>query len=250
MIKIIGLNKSYNKNVQVLKNVNLEIAQGEFGIILGPSGAGKSTLLRCINRLEEPTAGQVFFKNVAVSDPQSVEYVRKKTGMIFQHFCLVKRLSVLQNVLCGRLAYNKVLPTCLKLFRKEDVELAISCIERVGLIDKIHHRADQLSGGQQQRVSIARALVQKPDVILADEPIASLDPRSAEQVMDMLQEVNIKDNITTLISLHNIDMAKRYAKRVIGIKNGTIVMDINGKDLNNEYFNLIYGNGSIDCYGN
>lgn len=250
MIKIVGLNKSYNGNVQVLKNVNLEISQGEFGIILGPSGAGKSTLLRCINRLEEPTDGQVFFKNVAVSDAKSIEYARKRTGMIFQNFCLVKRLSVLQNVLCGRLAYNRVLPTCLKLFRKEDIDLATSCIERVGLSDKIHHRADQLSGGQQQRVSIARALVQKPDVILADEPIASLDPRSAEQVMDMLQEVNAKDNITMLISLHNIDMAKRYARRVIGIKNGTIVMDIHAKDLSNKYFDLIYGSGSNECYGN
>lgn len=249
MIKIIGLNKSY-KGTVALKNINLEIRQGEFSIILGPSGAGKSTLLRCINRLEKPDEGQVFFKNLAVDDAKSIEYVRKKTGMIFQHFNLVKRLTVLQNVLCGRLAYNKVLPTCLKLFRREDVDLAISCIERVGLIDKIGHRADQLSGGQQQRVSIARALVQKPDVILADEPIASLDPRSAEQVMDMLQEVNTKDNITMLISLHNIDMAKRYGQRIIGIKNGTIVMDINGKELNDEYFNIIYGSGSMDCYGN
>jgi phosphonate transport system ATP-binding protein len=202
MIKIQALHKTFNGNVHALRGVNLEIEQGEFTIILGPSGAGKSTLLRCINGLEKPSEGQVFFNELSALDPKNLRYIRKKIGMIFQQFNLVKRLSVLQNVLCGRLANNGVLPTCLRLFPREDVDIALHCLERVGLADKVYNRADELSGGQMQRVGIARALAQRPDIILADEPIASLDPRSAEQIMDVLMEINSTDKITILVSLH------------------------------------------------
>ena len=152
MIAINELSKTFNRSVHALNGVNLEIEQGEFTIILGPSGAGKSTLLRCINGLEKPTGGEVFFNGLSVLDAKNLRFIRQKTGMIFQQFNLVKRLSVLQNVLCGRLAYNGVLTTCLKLFPREDVDLALHCLERVGLSDKVYNRADQLSGGQMQRV--------------------------------------------------------------------------------------------------
>ncbi len=240
MIKIQALHKTFNGNVHALRGVNLEIEQGEFTIILGPSGAGKSTLLRCINGLEKPSEGQVFFNELSALDPKNLRYIRKKIGMIFQQFNLVKRLSVLQNVLCGRLANNGVLPTCLRLFPREDVDIALHCLERVGLADKVYNRADELSGGQMQRVGIARALAQRPDIILADEPIASLDPRSAEQIMDVLMEINSTDKITILVSLHAVDFAKRYGKKIVGINDGKIVLEKKGYDLSSGDIDLIY----------
>ncbi len=241
MITIKELSKTFNRSVHALNGVNLEIEQGEFTIILGPSGAGKSTLLRCINGLERPTGGEVFFNGLSVLDAKNLRFIRQKTGMIFQQFNLVKRLNVLQNVLCGRLAYNGVLTTCLKLFPREDVDLALHCLERVGLSDKIYNRADQLSGGQMQRVGIARALAQRPDIILADEPVASLDPRSADQILDVLLEINRADNITILVSLHFVHLIKRYAKRIVGLHEGKIVLDKIGNDLDDGDINIIYG---------
>lgn len=168
MISIKNLSKEYSGNVHALNNVNLDIPKGDFVMLLGSSGAGKSTLLRCINGLTEPSNGEIYFDNIKAEDKKSIRYIRKNTGMIFQAFNIVNRLSVLQNVLCGRLAYNSSFLTCLKLFKKSDINLAVEALERVGLSDKIYSRADQLSGGQRQRVGIARALVQQPQVILAE----------------------------------------------------------------------------------
>jgi len=227
MIEIKGLYKEYGKGAKALTDINLEIPQGQFAVLLGPSGAGKSTLLRSINGLVKPTAGEIFVQGEPVHDLRKLENVRRKVGMIFQQFNLVKRLTVIENVLCGRLAHSNcnVWASCLKLFSGQDIDLALHCLERVGLERKAYQRADQLSGGQQQRVGIARALAQCPNIILADEPVASLDPKSAEKVMAALQSIKEQDQITVVVSLHNIELATRYAERIIAIKDGVIVID-------------------------
>jgi phosphonate transport system ATP-binding protein len=225
MILINSLIKEYPNGTKALRGIDLKIASGQFTAVLGQSGAGKSTLLRCINGLVKPTSGKVFVDGVQVEERKASEHVRKNVGMIFQQFNLVKRLTVLENVLCGRLAYNNVFTSCLKLFPKTDIEFAHECLNRVGLAEKAYSRADQLSGGQQQRVGIARALAQRPRVILADEPVASLDPKSADKIMDILCAINQQDGITVVASLHNIELAGRYAQRVIGIRGGRVVLD-------------------------
>lgn len=225
MIVIKDLHKEYGRATKALQGINLEIKQGQFVVLLGPSGAGKSTLLRCINGLVKPTCGEVFVAGEAVHGNRKLEQVRRKVGMIFQQFNLVKRLTVLENVLCGRLAHTNVFTSCLKLFSQQDIDFALQCLERVGLGHKAYQRADQLSGGQQQRVGIARALAQCPAIILADEPVASLDPKSAEQVMEMLWTIKEQDGITLVVSLHNIELATRYAERIVGIRDGVLVLD-------------------------
>jgi len=225
MILINGLRKEFGKETKALRGINLRIERGQFIALLGPSGAGKSTLLRCINGLVKPSDGEVIVDNIVVNRLHSLEAVRSKIGMIFQQFNLVKRLTVVENVLCGRLAYSNVFTSCLKLFPKADIEQALYCLERVGLAEKAYQRADQLSGGQQQRVGIARALAQKPQVILADEPVASLDPKSAERVMSILQDIHNEDGITIVVSLHNIELARRYGKRIVGLRDGALVLD-------------------------
>ena len=225
MIAIRGLQKEYNGAAKALKDVNLEIRQGQFVVLLGPSGAGKSTLLRCINGLVKPTAGEIFVEGEPIHGSRRLENVRRKVGMVFQQFNLVKRLTVIENVLCGRLAHTNIWTSCLRLFSQQDIDCALQCLARVGLEQKAYQRADQLSGGQQQRVGIARALAQCPDIILADEPVASLDPKSSERVMEVLRSIHQQDHITIIVSLHNIEISTRYAERIIGIKDGAIVLD-------------------------
>lgn len=246
MVVIKNLCKEYEDGTIALRNVNLTINQGDFIMLLGLSGAGKSTLLYCINQLHKPTSGEIYFNGKKIYDSESIKYVRKNTGMIFQLFNIVKRLNVLQNVLCGRLAHNNVLSSCLKLFPQSDIEMATNCIERVGLINKINNRADQLSGGEQQRVGIARALVQQPKLFLADEPVASLDPNSAKQVLNILQEINETDKITMVVGIHNVHLAKKYAKRIVGIRDGQIVFDQDAKFVTDEEIYSIYGGDSND----
>jgi phosphonate transport system ATP-binding protein len=241
MIAIHGLSKEYPGGVQALKAVDIEIGRGEFVVVIGPSGAGKSTLLRCINGLVQPSDGTVTIDGIPVHLSGNLRSVRKKVGMIFQQFNLVSRLSVLKNVMCGRLAHANALTSCLHLFARQDLELAMWCLHRVGIPDKAHQRADQLSGGQQQRVGIARALAQRPNLILADEPVASLDPRSAERIMDVLRDINSQDGITMLISLHNLELAKQYAQRVIGLKDGMVRLDKDISELNDSDIEDIYG---------
>ena len=240
MLELKGVHKTYGGKVKALKNINLHVEKGEFTVLLGLSGAGKSTLLRCINGLIPVDAGSVDFEGVSALDLRNIKKIRRDIGMIFQQFNIIKRLTVMENVLCGRLAYNGTLASSLRLFKREDVEWALECIEKVGLTEKVHVRSDQLSGGQQQRVGIARALAQKPKLILADEPVASLDPYSAKEIMELLGKINQREKITSLMSLHQVGFAKEYGKRIMGINNGGIVFDQPVEGIKDEDIQLIY----------
>jgi len=225
MLEVKNLTKVYEDGTRALKNVSFEVRDGEFLIIIGLSGSGKSTLLRCINRLIEPTEGEVIWDgvNVTVAEAEELRAIRRQIGMIFQQFNLVKRSSVLNNVLSGRLGYMNPWSSLLYRFSVEDLRRATEALERVGIPEQAHKRADELSGGQQQRVGIARALMQEPKIILADEPVASLDPVLAVSILSHLQQLNQEDGISILCSLHYLDLVKIYATRVIGLRDGEIV---------------------------
>ncbi|WP_371413480.1 phosphonate ABC transporter ATP-binding protein [Thermaerobacter sp. FW80] len=243
LIEFRRVSKVYPGGVRALRDVSLKINPGEFVVIVGLSGAGKSTLLRCINRLVEPTEGQVLVDGVDVGKLKGPELrrLRSRIGMIFQTFNLVKRSSVIKNVLAGRLAHTPAWRALLGWFPREDVELALECLARVGIVDKAWVRADQLSGGQQQRVAIARALCQRPKIILADEPVASLDPPTSHAVMRDLRRINREDGITTIVNLHFIDLALTYADRIIGMRNGEVVFDGPAATVTERTFEEIYG---------
>lgn len=238
MIQFTNVSKTYPNGVQALKGVNLSIEKGELVAILGLSGAGKSTLLRLINQLIDTTEGEVTVNRVAVNRAtgKTLRNVRRQIGMIFQGFNIVKRMSVLSNVLSGRVAYNPTWRTVLGLFPEEDKQIAYRALKRVDILEKVHTRASELSGGQQQRVAIARALAQEPLVMLADEPVASLDPVTTIQVMNYLKKINREDGITTVANLHHVDLALKYATRVVGIRAGTIVYDKQMKDIDKDNF--------------
>ncbi len=233
----------YPNGFKALKGINLHISEGEFVAIIGPSGAGKSTLIRTINGLVKITEGDLIVegKHVQKLKENELRLLRRKIGMIFQSFNLVKRMSVLRNVLVGRLGYVPTLKSLLNLFPKEDIEFALSNLEKVGIREKAYVRADQLSGGQQQRVAIARALTQQPDIMLADEPVASLDPPTAKVVMDYLKKFNEELGITTLVNLHDVELAKTYARRIVGIRAGEIVFDGKPEELTKDVLIRIYG---------
>lgn len=238
MIKFVNVSKTYPNGVIALKNINLEITEGEFVAIIGLSGAGKSTLLRLINKLIEATEGEVSISGESVTKAKGKQLIqiRRKIGMIFQGFNIVKRMSVLSNVLSGRVAYHPTWKTILGLFPEEDKQIAYRALQRVDILDKVYNRASDLSGGQMQRVAIARALAQEPRIMLADEPVASLDPVTTVQVMDYLKKINTEDGITTVANLHHVDLALRYATRVVGIKAGEIVYDVQMKNVNKDEF--------------
>ncbi len=243
MIIFKNLSVIYPNGFKALKNINLKIEDGEFVIIIGPSGAGKSTLIRTINGFVKISEGELIVnsKNIKNLNNKELRLLRREIGMIFQSFNLVKRISVLRNVLVGRLGYTSTIKSIFNLFSKDDINLAFENLKKVGIEDKAYVRADQLSGGQQQRVAIARALTQKPKIILADEPVASLDPPTAKIVMDYLKQFNQELGITTIINLHDIDLVRDYGKRVIGIRSGEIVFDGNVKNLNEKILKEIYG---------
>jgi len=225
MLEVKNLTKIYDDGTVALKNVSFEVRDGEFLIIIGLSGSGKSTLLRCINRLIEPTEGEIIWDgvNVTAAEAEELRAIRRQIGMIFQQFNLVKRSSVLNNVLSGRLGYMNPWSSLLYRFSAEDLRRAQEALERVGIPEQARKRADELSGGQQQRVGIARALMQEPKIILADEPVASLDPVLAVSILSHLQQLNQEDGISILCSLHYLDLVKIYATRVIGLRGGEIV---------------------------
>jgi phosphonate transport system ATP-binding protein len=229
MIEICGLVKSYgvDRSIQALKGIDLKIAAGEFVVVLGPSGAGKSTMLRCINRLTEPTAGEVVIDGVsfAATGRRGLRELRRNVAMIFQQHNLVRRLSVLKNVLVGRMAGLSPLLTACHLFPDVDVRIAMHCLEQVHLADKARARADTLSGGEQQRVGIARALAQQPRIMLADEPVASLDPKTSRVVLSYLKRICKESQIAVLCNLHQIDYALEFGERIVGLSAGTIVYD-------------------------
>ena len=241
MISIRGLSKTYTGGVRALNNVSLDVAPGEFLVILGPSGAGKSTLLRCINRLVEPSAGQVFHDGAEITGHRAdLRAIRRQFGMVFQQFNLVKRLSVLVNVLAGRLGYRSVLRSLFYSFPEADKRIAIECLARVNMEHKAFQRADTLSGGEQQRVAIARALAQQPTVILADEPVASLDPKIARQVLGYLRQVAQELGITVLCNLHQVEYAKEFSERVVGMSRGSVVFEGPSSQLTDDVLHRIY----------
>ena len=243
MIEFQNVSKVYPNGTKGLKNINLKIQKGEFVVMVGLSGAGKSTLLRSVNRLHEITEGEIIIEGESITAAKGKELrrMRRDIGMIFQSFNLVKRSTVLKNVLAGRVGYHSTLRTTLGLFPKEDLELAFQALNRVNILEKAYARADELSGGQQQRVSIARALAQEAKIILADEPVASLDPLTTKQVLDDLKKINEDFGITTIVNLHSIDLARQYATRIIGLHAGKIVFDGLVEEATDEKFAEIYG---------
>ncbi len=243
IIECEGLSVVYPGGIEALDGVDLEIEDGDFVVIVGLSGAGKSTLLRTMNRLVEPTEGQIKIDGEIINDysKKELKELRSKVGMIFQNFNLVKRSTVIRNVLAGRLHDVSTWRTLLGIFPEEDIEAALSALDRVGIKEKAKARADELSGGQQQRVGIARALAQEPKILLADEPVASLDPPTSHAVMQDLKRINEEDGITTLVNLHFIDLAQEYGEKIIGLREGKLVYQGPASEVTEEKFEDIYG---------
>ena len=243
MLRVEHLYKTYPNGTQALKDVSFQVNDGEFLAVIGLSGSGKSTLLRCINRLIEPTSGKVYWdsQDLTAASSSEMRRFRRQIGMVFQQFNLVKRSSVLTNVLTGRLGYVGTLPSSLHIFSGADQQKAMDSLAQVGLQDKAHVRADSLSGGQQQRVGIARALMQDPKLILADEPVASLDPVLAHSILKYLEQLNKERGITVLCSLHFLDLVHRYATRAIALKDGELVFQGLPREIDDDQFKAIYG---------
>jgi phosphonate transport system ATP-binding protein len=242
MLRFENVTKVYPNGTVALKNVSFEVPDGEFLVVIGLSGSGKSTLLRCINRLIEPTEGKIFWDDIDITAASQANllHIRRNIGMVFQHFNLVKRSTVLTNVLTGRLGYANPWLSLLGIWSEEDKKRAFNALERVGISEKTYSRADALSGGQQQRVGIARALMQEPKIILADEPVASLDPVLSHSILQYLEQLN-KEGITVICSLHFLDLVHRYATRVVALKDGEKVFEGNAREIDRAKFKDIYG---------
>ncbi|MCP4422107.1 MAG: phosphonate ABC transporter ATP-binding protein [Chloroflexi bacterium] len=243
MLRVKNLTKIYDDGTVALRDVSFEVPNGQFLAVVGLSGSGKSTLLRCINRLIEPTSGEIWWDDIKLSHVTGEELrrARRKIGMIFQHFNLVQRSTVLTNVLSGRLGYVNPITSIFNRFPASDLKRAHASLARVGIADKANSRADELSGGQQQRVGIARALMQEPDLVLADEPVASLDPVLAHSIMRHLQQINREDNISVLCSLHFLDLVQEYGDRVIALNEGQLVFEGPPSEIDDARFKDIYG---------
>ncbi|WP_040984265.1 phosphonate ABC transporter ATP-binding protein [Oceanobacillus jeddahense] len=242
ILKIEDVTKVYSDGTVALSNVNFNVYPGEFVVVIGSSGAGKSTLLRCINRLVELSKGNVIFKGEKInkSKPRHIKQIRREIGMVFQNFNLIDRLSVLNNVLHGRLGYTGTIKGSLGIFSKKDIAEAEMILDRIGLNQQKYKRADELSGGQMQRVGISRALAQKPRLILADEPIASLDPASSKNIMDHFYNICQEDQLTAIVNLHQVDVALKYATRIIGMQHGQVIFDGHPSQLTDKVIDEIY----------
>ncbi|MFI3284082.1 MAG: phosphonate ABC transporter ATP-binding protein [Erysipelotrichaceae bacterium] len=243
MIEFKNVSKVYGNGVKALNNVSLQIEQGEFVAIIGLSGAGKSTLLRAINKMHDITSGELTVNGIDVAKLKGRELrrFRRKIGMVFQSFNLVKRTTVINNVLTSKVADMNLLQSILGIYSKKDKIEALEALDKVGILEKAYIRADQLSGGQAQRVALARTLAQQPDIILADEPVASLDPIMAATVMDDFKNINKDMNITIIINIHHVDLALKYADRIVGIREGEIVYDGPTNGITNDHLKQIYG---------
>ena len=239
MLEINNLKKTFENGSPALKGVDLKINKGEFVSILGPSGSGKTTLLRTINGLESSTGGEIYFDNKEVNN-NNISEVQKKTGMIFQEFNLVNNLSAINNVLTGLLNSSNKFLSLFYLFSKKQKIEALRSLETVGLLEKSYSRSDELSGGQRQRVGIARAIIKKPLLLLADEPVASLDPKSSNLILSLLKKINQEFGTTILCNLHQVDLAKKYSDRVVGLIDGKITFDEKSSNINETYLKEIY----------
>lgn len=239
MLNITGLTKTFEDGTTAFKDVSLSVEPGEFVVILGPSGSGKTTLLRSVNGLITPTNGEVVVDGQRVG-PSNLRQIRRQAGMVFQHFNLVGNLSALNNVLTGLLHSNGDLASLFYLFKREQKMRALESLDQVGMLAKAYVRADKLSGGQQQRIGIARAMVGRPKILLADEPVASLDPMIAFNILSLLKEVSAAEGITVICSLHQVDFALRFADRIIGLARGGIVMDKPAGEVDEAYIHNIY----------
>lgn len=243
MLEIKDLYKKYDSGPVALEDVNLTVNSGEILSLIGPSGAGKSTLIRCINRLVEPTEGEILFqgKDLTKINNAELRQVRKKIGMIFQEHALLDRLSVMENLLSARLGYVGFWKSFRRKFPEKDIQEALRLLDRVGLSDYVNTRADQLSGGQRQRVGIARALLQGADILLIDEPTASLDPKTSREIMRLIVELVKERDIATIINIHEVNLAEMFTQRIVGLREGKIIYDEKAKKLSNESLTLIYG---------
>jgi phosphonate transport system ATP-binding protein len=243
LLQVQNLSKRYDKDKRVLSDINLEVRKGEFVSIIGPSGAGKSTFLRCINRMIDTSEGEIHFDDVDVMalSKKELRKHRTKIGMIFQHYNLVSRLTVIENVLHGRFGYKSTWQGILGHFTEEEKLQAFNLLKKLGMEEHAYKRCDQLSGGQKQRVGIARALIQSPKLLLCDEPIASLDPNASRVIMDHLQTISKELDITCIVNLHQVDVAKKYSDRIIGLNSGRVVYDGTSNELTLSAIHTIYG---------
>jgi len=243
MLRIKGLIKRYRTGDLAVKGIDLEVPDGQVMALIGPSGAGKSTVIRCVNRLVEPTSGSVTLNDTEISALGSAELrrARRRMGMIFQEYALVERLSVMENVLSGRLGYVSFWRSWLRKFPQSDIDEAFRLLSRVGLDHMVDKRADELSGGQRQRVGICRALIQNPELLLVDEPTASLDPKTSRQIMRLIKELCTERKLSAIINIHDVMLAQMFAERIVGLQLGTIVYDGPPSDLTAEVLTSIYG---------
>jgi len=243
MLRLINLTKEYKTGDLALTEVNLEVPDGQVMALIGPSGAGKSTLIRCVNRLVEPTSGQVYMGDLELTRLSSgrLRAARRRMGMIFQEYALVERLSVMENVLSGRLGYVGFWRSYFRKFPQSDIDEAFRLLARVGLDDMVDKRADELSGGQRQRVGICRALIQNPELLLVDEPTASLDPKTSRQIMRLICELCAERNLSAIINIHDVLLAQMFAQRIVGLQVGKIVYDGPPDGLTPEVLTQIYG---------
>ncbi|MGH8952545.1 MAG: phosphonate ABC transporter ATP-binding protein [Acidimicrobiia bacterium] len=243
MLQVENLTKVYDDGTVALRDVSFEVPDGQFLAVIGLSGSGKSTLLRCINRLIDPTDGRILWngEDITAANHEDLRNIRRRIGMVFQHFNLVDRSKVITNVLAGRLGYTSPPLSVINRFSKRDREQGLVALHRVGLEEKANNRSEELSGGQQQRVGIARALMQNPEMILADEPVASLDPVLAHSIMQYLEAINREDGVTVLCSLHFLDLVHRYGQGVIALNQGRKVFEGLPSEIDDDMFKEIYG---------
>jgi phosphonate transport system ATP-binding protein len=237
------LTKEYVPGKPVLRGIDLEFAPRGITAIIGPSGTGKSTLIRCINRLVEPTAGEIVFdgRDLVTLDRTALRAARRRIGMVFQEYNLVERLTVMENLLCGRLGYVSPFKAWLRRYPQRDIERAFELLETVGLAAHAQVRADSLSGGQRQRVGIARAMMQEPALLLADEPTSSLDPKTSVEIMALVQKLSGTHGFPVIINIHNVELARRFADRIVGMTGGRVVFDGSPEAITDEHLKAIYG---------
>ena len=242
LLSIKNVSKKYNNGTNALKNISFYVEKGEFISVIGPSGSGKSTLLRSINKMIDISQGSILFedKNIESLKKTQIELVRREIGMIFQSYNLVERLTVIENVLHGRLGYKSIIAGILGIYSEEEKKEAFSFLERVNMTKYAYQKCSELSGGQKQRVGIARAIMQKPKLLLCDEPIASLDPKTAENIMDYLKKIVTELKITCIVNLHQVDIAKKYSDRIIALNKGEKIFDDKAERLTEKMVEFIY----------